>query len=254
MAGDPRAVLMRDIFDDPDDDLPRLVLGDWLADHGDPRGEFIQIDVRLAAGVSDAAERERLERRRLQLLAGHAVSWLGPLADLASQWEFRRGLVHLTVRAAKLVDGLGILSDEEADWVISLEVTELHVTRLGLPAVVNALTRFPSLDLSRNPLGNDGVQRLLRSDDASRLRHLDLNRCLIGDRGVTALAGRPDLRALRSLSLRHSRFGEVGAMALLESPHLDRLRRLDLRNCELSPETKDEFRHRFGDRVLLSRG
>src|SRR5829696_8830594 len=117
-TGDPRAVLMRDIFDDPDDDLPRLVLGDWLADHGDPRGEFIQIDVRLAAGVEDRAERARLEQRRLEILARQAFSWLGPLADVASRWEFARGFVHLSVRGVKLFEGLAALTGPGSEWVL----------------------------------------------------------------------------------------------------------------------------------------
>ena len=33
----------------PDDDAPRLVYADWLDEHGDPRGEFIRVQVELAA-------------------------------------------------------------------------------------------------------------------------------------------------------------------------------------------------------------
>jgi uncharacterized protein (TIGR02996 family) len=39
---------LRDIKDHPDDDTPRLVLADWLEEHGDPRGEFVRVQCQLA--------------------------------------------------------------------------------------------------------------------------------------------------------------------------------------------------------------
>lgn len=36
------------ILESPDDDAPRLVFADWLDERGDPRGEFIQVQVELA--------------------------------------------------------------------------------------------------------------------------------------------------------------------------------------------------------------
>ena len=32
----------------PDDDAPRLVFADWLDEQGDPRGDFIRVQVALA--------------------------------------------------------------------------------------------------------------------------------------------------------------------------------------------------------------
>jgi uncharacterized protein (TIGR02996 family) len=38
--------------DAPDDDAPRLVLADWLDDHGDhDRAEFVRLSVRLCGGA-----------------------------------------------------------------------------------------------------------------------------------------------------------------------------------------------------------
>ena len=36
------------ILETPDDDLPRLAYADWLEERGDPRGEFIHLQCRLA--------------------------------------------------------------------------------------------------------------------------------------------------------------------------------------------------------------
>lgn len=40
--------LLQAVLDDPGDDAPRLVLADWLEERGDPRGEFIRVQVALA--------------------------------------------------------------------------------------------------------------------------------------------------------------------------------------------------------------
>jgi uncharacterized protein (TIGR02996 family) len=33
------------IKEQPEDDTPRLVLADWLTERGDPRGDFLRLDV-----------------------------------------------------------------------------------------------------------------------------------------------------------------------------------------------------------------
>src|SRR4051795_7116192 len=65
----------------PEDDAPRLVLADWLEDHGEvDRAEFIRAQLRLApgAGETDATCRT-LRQRSAQLLQGNGDCWLGPL-------------------------------------------------------------------------------------------------------------------------------------------------------------------------------
>ncbi|MBY0232473.1 MAG: TIGR02996 domain-containing protein, partial [Gemmataceae bacterium] len=103
MSRDVLAELFRDIRANPEDDVPRLILGDWLLDQGDPRGEFVQIDVRLLR-LDDPTERAVLSRRRRELLRDHAMPWLGPLLDAVSSWDWRRGLLHLDARASVLLD------------------------------------------------------------------------------------------------------------------------------------------------------
>lgn len=47
------------IIANPADDLPRLVYADWLDDRGDPRGEFIRVQVELA-GLEVVADQFRV--------------------------------------------------------------------------------------------------------------------------------------------------------------------------------------------------
>ena len=70
----------------PDEDVPRLVLADWLQSQGDLRGELAAIQVKLARADADELvlrDREQLVRRSAMLLAEHYVAWMQPLRDIA---------------------------------------------------------------------------------------------------------------------------------------------------------------------------
>jgi uncharacterized protein (TIGR02996 family) len=116
---------------EPDDDTTRLVLPDWLEEHGDSaRAEFIRVQCELArrgvivtnpapllvsmpgpfpsrrplfAVKPDAELRALLERER-KLLANHRANWLTGLPpdqrevpDTSFRYDFERGLLRLTV-------------------------------------------------------------------------------------------------------------------------------------------------------------
>jgi uncharacterized protein (TIGR02996 family) len=155
-----RDVFLAEIRDDPDDDVPRLVLGDWLADHGDPRGEFIQIDVRLAS-IAEGAERRELEERRRQLLAAHATDWLGPLMDVAAAWSWERGMLHLTLRASRLHGdkGLFAIPDEAFAWIEGVCLRQVSDMTHSFWRCL--LLRITALDLSDDQFENLAF-RLLR--------------------------------------------------------------------------------------------
>ena len=83
--------LLADIYANPDDDAPRLVLADLLLERGDPRGELIMLQ--LERGEAEPSKREQ------ELLKKHGKTWLGNLAPVLS-WgrgysntRFRRGFV-----------------------------------------------------------------------------------------------------------------------------------------------------------------
>jgi uncharacterized protein (TIGR02996 family) len=86
---------LRSIVESPDDDTPRLVYADWLDDRGNPRGEFIRVQCRLARMTPDNALRPQLETRARELLDRHQDQWLGPLRPLLSRWVFRRGFLDV---------------------------------------------------------------------------------------------------------------------------------------------------------------
>jgi hypothetical protein len=64
------------------------VFADWLIQRGDPRGEFITLQLAKARGNEEGLKRERV------LVVEHGRSWLGPLEPVISnQYTFERGFL-----------------------------------------------------------------------------------------------------------------------------------------------------------------
>src|SRR3954467_4069612 len=87
------AAFLAAIRDRPDDDLPRLVYADYLDQRGDPRGEFIRLQVERPTLAADDPRRHELLAREHEVLRAHEEEGLGPPAPLVSSHEFRRGFV-----------------------------------------------------------------------------------------------------------------------------------------------------------------
>src|SRR5687767_13635824 len=101
-AGDSlRSALEDALVADPDDLAAHSAYADYLAEQGDPRGEFIQVQLALEDARLPPAERDQLQGRERELLTKHRREWLGPLATWVFSPEeeprsfarFRRGWV-----------------------------------------------------------------------------------------------------------------------------------------------------------------
>jgi len=82
---------LADINANPDNIANYRILGDYLQDRDDPRGEFIIVQCNLAELPTDAhaSDRVALRNREAELLAKHGAKWRGPLIDA----EFQYGLI-----------------------------------------------------------------------------------------------------------------------------------------------------------------
>jgi uncharacterized protein (TIGR02996 family) len=84
--------LLDEVLTDPNNDDPRRVYADWLAERGDPRGEFIAVQCELARKFDF-----QLAIREQQLRRAHGAQWTAALG-LAScrqpQIKFHRGFVE----------------------------------------------------------------------------------------------------------------------------------------------------------------
>jgi uncharacterized protein (TIGR02996 family) len=87
-------VLETALVDDPADVAAMAAYADWLSQQGNPRGEFIQVQLALEDPARDAKERKQLQKREQELLEAHGPTWLGPLAPFLMQQqgvsEYRR--------------------------------------------------------------------------------------------------------------------------------------------------------------------
>ena len=87
---------MRDLFEkaiaeNPDDAAAHAAYADWLTEQGDPRGEFIRVQLALEDETLEPNRRTELRAQEKRLLDAHVREWLGPeLAALLFPRWFRR--------------------------------------------------------------------------------------------------------------------------------------------------------------------
>jgi uncharacterized protein (TIGR02996 family) len=110
------SALLRSIQADPDDELARLVLADWLDDNGDSaRAEFIRVQIELARVAPNSAPWQSLRERELRLLFENSRRWLGPFAN-ADPPVFRYQLGTASIR----MHSVGLLQEgvlpAAAEW------------------------------------------------------------------------------------------------------------------------------------------
>src|SRR5439155_19983325 len=90
---DPVERMMAAILRAPRDDAVRLCLADDLAARGDPRGEFIRVQVELARLGRGTEEAVPLARSVRVLLVRHEAVGVWLLDDCVLAWAFRRGII-----------------------------------------------------------------------------------------------------------------------------------------------------------------
>jgi len=188
--------LLRDIKQRPEELGLRLILADWLEDHG------------------GAADRARAELIRLQvrgggdgrgLIAAHRDAWLGPLVPWGTAARFREGLVSFGLTTGDLVStSLRALADSEAwAWVDEVRLHERAPRRLALNPLLASLNAFSCTDMGRYE-GDPIAEDLARAAWLRTVRRLDLSGLLFGYAAAELLFGSPHLSALAQLTLSRS--------------------------------------------------
>jgi uncharacterized protein (TIGR02996 family) len=90
------------LAENPDEVATHAAYADLLSDSGDPRGEFIQVQLALEDEKLKPAERKKLQKREKALLKKHIREWLGDLAgplldgpevagESTTEFSFHRG-------------------------------------------------------------------------------------------------------------------------------------------------------------------
>jgi uncharacterized protein (TIGR02996 family) len=181
-----REALEAAIAADFDDRAAHAAYADLLAEQGDPRGEFIQVQLALEDESRPAEERRRLRKRERQLLKSYQREWMGELAPLLLDHAWR---THALRKDRAATYGL------HRGWVVSVEVPELsgHFAEvLKTASIAKCLRR---LDIASS------------YDDA-----------FLSDADMNAYVNRP-IRLLSQArwlgSLTHFRYGEPGQDEIL---------------------------------------
>lgn len=181
------------VLEDPDDDGPRMVYGDWLQERGDPRGEFIALQFRKHRGRITQPEGKRMNA----LLADYQHVWLGGLD--------RPGVVPLVYErgfASEIQLGTGM--DDDPDWAT--------VRKIQLASYVPGVELTPVV-----------TQPSMRS-----LRELGF----VDSWQLSAICANREPLSITRLALSSDRFGEGHeAAALVTAPALPQVEHLEIRDC-----------------------
>jgi uncharacterized protein (TIGR02996 family) len=207
-----RHAFLRAICEGPDDDGPRLVFADWLEEQGDPRGEFIRLQVqRHQLPVSDLDGRRHLSAREDELTRQYGAQWRRELPYLSGiAWGvFNRGMVP------------------------AIEVADFASFTLHTETIFQ---RSPVREVWFRKLGADGARLLAQTPFLSRISNLKLTNCALGDEGVEALAGSPHIAGVRDLMLNGNNLSDVTARHFANSRFLTDLTMLSLADNHIGDE------------------
>jgi uncharacterized protein (TIGR02996 family) len=180
-------------------------------------------------GVLALARSPHLGRLRLLDLSSNAVGPEGARNVARSGLDRLAALYLGNNRLGD--DGLAALA-LVAPGLPNLESLRVSYNRIGARGVTIFAAEgsggLTTLDLSWNPVGDEGVRALAESQALSRLAALDLGYAELGDGAARALAESPHLAGLAVLNLCTNRIGPAGARALAGSASLAHLTALNL--------------------------
>jgi uncharacterized protein (TIGR02996 family) len=180
----------RALADDPNDLATAGVYGDYLAEKGDPRGEFMLVQIALEDESRSPADRSELKKREASLLKKHEKEWLGPLAAVtvdaklppsvghrfARGWLSRLEFHHLTVAQARAL----------AQSPQARLLRELVVERLEYEAPVGTKQQYvhsyfepgPDVPSDLDEFGAPGVHALCRCPQLTVVRSFQFGELL----------------------------------------------------------------------------
>ena len=227
------------LTDDPDDLASHMAYADYLHEQGDPRGDFIQIQLALEGETKTKAARKRLEQQEKALRTEHEHRWLGKLSP--------------SLIAQEDAPGIYVVGDEfcysyeySRGWITSLEIgllgldmglkmaesPELRLLKeLTIRSVLYETTRRKGLDLPRTS-GSIGLDALAKSPYLSNVRKLTLGENQ-GDEVTELLPLLRNMPKLEVLTLQLAGASDFNDILKLELPRLRELIVTDMSEMRL---------------------
>jgi uncharacterized protein (TIGR02996 family) len=255
--------LLRAIAAAPDDDTPRLVLADWLDEHGQAiRAEFIRLQCAIAR--IEMQPRHVLDqyvdlfKRQQELLDDHRSELAGPLAKLGKLGDivFRRGFIEtVTLDVNMFLDWAPELAALCPPAQVAVEEVAARLNEFLHCPHLTVVNRVAAYSACVNGFANwldppDQPDLIAACERLTRLETLDLEGCQIGDAGVRLLTA-TNLPSLVDLDLSYNDITDFGVADLLDWPLVRQLKRLVLGGNPITDQAAFEIADRLGPRNQL---
>src|SRR5262245_58323153 len=201
------------LAENPDDLASHAAYADFLTEQGDPRGEFIQVQLALEDQTQPAKQRQALQKREKALLEKHGRTWLGELAPYlldqkdVSEWRLKHGRGY-SFRFAR-------------GWIDTIHFYELTQQTAAVFQNNPLLRLLRHLIIPHSDYDSPGFGELLRSPYLGNLRAFQLgpesDSChMNGEEAVPLIQKMPKIEDLRLYAHRV----DVDRLFALPMPHL----------------------------------
>ncbi len=250
---------------EPDDDTPRLVLSDWLEEHGATAlAQLVRLQCRASRMSNRERQHQRVDRRVRELEEACAAEWLQPLRSCGVDPAFRRGLLRVTAfldrrrddqvlqlvdnRLWAWVDALALRGGQELPllrrWLASglfqgIVSLTLGGTVFGKAAVEalgqNEMPLLRELSLFPDRPGQVRLESFARAPLANRIQTLSLHGFSRNGPAAAAALATGEWANLRQLNCFDNHIGDAGAAALGATSWVSQLGRLDLQSNNIGP-------------------
>lgn len=209
------AALLAVIAADQDDDAKRLVYADLLAERGDPRGEFIQVQCRQAASGNTPA----LQARAGELERAHGMAWRKAAGINGALVNFHRGFPRSLIGSCEaLVASREALRTQPIVSLSAMSGFEKLGELLALPEVarIRELTIAPVLGSHgrRLPVPAEHLAPLAATPHLERVTSLTFDPGALDDAGARVLVGARWLSGVERLVLANNPLGSAAFAAI----------------------------------------
>jgi len=203
-------LLLQRVLERPDDDAPRLAYAGYLDQRGDPRGEFVHVQVELARLDMDRDPNYvPLAERSYAMIDGYGPAFAGQIAGMVDEYSFDRGFVELVKLPARRF--------------------------LEIATQLFALAPIRHLDLA-GP--RKLIPELFSSPHLQAIRSLNIRHWMLTDEDMKVIAASPHIKQLRWLSIADNLVRLPGAEALAASRNLPSLKYVVFSGNPVDPSEK----------------
>ena len=281
--------LLAAVLANPDDDLPRLVLADWLEETGQPvsiaRAHFIRAQIEAENHSLGTPERDRLDALANHLYFMCSHEWADELPGWFAQdrnridddrlpqpkpYGYRRGFVadvqlslaDLSTRGHQIFEVAPVQTVRVSGFHAELPIPPVI---FGMLVYLNQITTlqlgylaphlFADIELGPRDIGEPSLfLDLMSAFTLRRVRCLILNNLDLTDLWLQQFARRLPESAfattLTELNLAHNQLTDASAWFILTSPAFRGITRLNVAANRLGSDARRFLRTRFGDGLI----